>query len=524
MGRDPLSVHVARRSSGSNGIVLDGRRLTLDALERVADGTPCLLAPAARRAIGAARRVVDRALDSGAAVYGVNTGFGLLAHVRIPADRLAELQLNLVRSHAAGTGAPLEPRVVRAVLALRANCLARGHSGVRLETVQRLLDLLRLDVLPIVPEHGSVGASGDLAPLAHLALVLVGEGEAYWRGRRVPGGRALAAAGLAPLELQPKEGIALINGTQVMTAIGALAHREAERLAVVADVVGAMTVEALRGSHRPFDARVHDARPQVGQRASARAARRVLRSSEIEVSHRDCGRIQDAYSLRCMPQVHGAVRDALDYVRGVLAIEINATTDNPIVFADTDDLVSQGNFHGHPVAVALDHLATATCSLATIAERRIERLLNPELSGLPAFLAPDPGLHSGFMMAHVTAAALVSENKILAHPASVDTIPTSAAKEDHVSMGVHAARKAARIVDHVTTVLAIELLCATQALDLLRPLVGGIGVEAARRSVRRVIPRLDRDRVLATDIERARQLVRDGTLRRDVERAAGRLP
>jgi histidine ammonia-lyase len=292
---------------------------------------------------------------------------------------------------------------------------------------------------------------------------------------------------------------------------------------VVADVVGAMSVEALLGSHRPFEARVQEVRPQVGQRASAAVARRVLRRSAIEASHRDCGRIQDAYSLRCLPQVHGAVRDALDYVRRVLAIEINATTDNPIVLEGTGELVSQGNFHGHPVSVALDHLATATASLATIAERRIERLLNPELSGLPAFLAHDAGLHSGFMMAHVTAAALVSENKILSHPASVDTIPTSAAKEDHVSMGVHAARKAARVVDHVTTVLAIELLCAAQALDLLRPLTGGVGVEAARASVRRVIPHLDRDRELSPDIERARRLVRDGTLRRDVERAAGRL-
>jgi len=497
--------------------------LTLAQLEQLASGVACDLAPAARRAIRAGRRVVERALASGATVYGINTGFGQLAQVRVPAERLAELQLNLVRSHAAGTGAALEERVVRAVLALRANCLARGHSGVRLVTVERLLDLLRAGVLPVLPEHGSVGASGDLAPLAHLALVLVGEGEASWRGRRVPGGRALRAAGLSPLVLEPKEGIALINGTQVMTAIGALALVEAERLASVADIVGAMTVEALRGSHRPFEARVHDARPQAGQRRAAANARRLLRASAIEASHADCGRVQDAYSLRCLPQVHGAVRDALVYVRRVLAIELNATTDNPMVFAASGDLVSQGNFHGHPVSVALDHLGTATCSLATIAERRIERLLNPELSGLPAFLAHDPGLHSGFMLAHVTAAALVSENKLLAHPASVDTIPTSAAKEDHVSMGVHAARKAARIVDHVTSVLAIELLCAAQALDLLRPLTGGVGVEAARRSVRRRIAHLDRDRVLATDIETARRIVRDGTLRRDVERACGRL-
>jgi len=514
---------MARPRDRSRPIVLDGRGLTLEGLERVADGAACTLAPAARRAVRKGRRVVDRALASGESVYGVSTGFGHLAQVRIPAERLAELQLNLVRSHSAGTGAPLEERVVRAVLALRANCLARGHSGVRVETLERLLDLLAAHVHPILPEHGSVGASGDLAPLAHLALVLVGEGEASWRGRRMPGARALRAAGLTPLRLAPKEGLALINGTQVMTAIGALALLEAERLAVVADIAGAMTLEALLGSHRPFDARVHAARPQLGQRVAAANARRLLRRSAIERSHADCGRVQDSYSLRCQPQVHGAVRDALAYVRRVLEIEANSTTDNPMVFLDTGELVSQGNFHGQPVSVALDHLGTATCSLATIAERRIERLLNPDLSGLPAFLAPDPGLHSGFMMAHVTAAALVSENKILAHPASVDTIPTSAGQEDHVSMGVHAARKAARIVDHVTTVLGIELLCATQALDLRRPLCGGLGVEAARRSVRRRIAPLDRDRVLAPDIEQARCLVRDGTLRRDVERAAGRL-
>jgi histidine ammonia-lyase len=474
-------------------------------------------------ALRASRALVERACRDGRQIYGVNTGFGHLARVRIDDDKLEELQLNLIRSHCAGVGDPLPERVVRAILALRANCLVRGHSGLRLATVERLCAMLRRRIHPVIPSQGSVGASGDLAPLAHLALTLIGEGEVFLDGRRMAAAAALRKTGLAPLRLQAKEGLALINGTQVMSAIGLLALLSAERLCVAADLIGAMSVEALLGSHRAFDREIHDARPQPGQRRSAANLRKLLRGGQIEKSHADCGRVQDCYSLRCIPQVHGAVRDALGYVRGVLECEVNASTDNPMVFAGSGRLLSGGNFHGQPVSLALDHLGTAVCSLGTISERRIERLVNPDLSGLPAFLAHDPGLHSGFMIAQVTAAALVSENKVLAHPASVDTIPTSAAKEDHVSMGAHAARKARSIVDHVRTVLAIELLCAGQALDLRRPLKAAEAVEAGRAALRRRIPHLSRDRVLAGDIVRAAELIENQTLRTAVERVCGAL-
>jgi histidine ammonia-lyase len=504
-------------------VSLNGSRLTLAEVEAVADGARVALAPAALRRVAASRRAVERATRGGRRVYGVNTGFGHLATVEIAADRLEELQRNLIRSHAAGVGEPLPERVVRAILVLRVNCLARGHSGIRVGTLETLAAMLNRGVHPVVPSQGSVGASGDLAPLAHVALCVMGEGEAIRRGRRMAAATALRGARIRPVRLASKEGIALINGTQVMSAVGILALLRAERLAATADVVGAMTLEALFGSHRAFDARIHEARPHPGQAASAANLRALLQESSIEHSHQDCARVQDCYSLRCMPQVHGAVRDALAHVRGVLEIEANASTDNPMVFAPPGDLVSGGNFHGQPVSLALDHLAAACCSLGTISERRIERLLNPDLSGLPAFLALEPGLHSGFMMAHVTAAALVSENKGLAHPASVDTIPTSAAKEDHVSMGVTAARKAAAIVDHVATVLAVEALAAAQALDFLRPLRPGRGAAAAHRAVRARIAAMDRDRFLAPDIERAKGMLDSGALLRAVERAVGPL-
>jgi histidine ammonia-lyase len=512
-----------RRRSPSRAVVVDGRTLTLEAMERVAFGARCTLAPSARRRVSASRRTVERALREGRLAYGVNTGFGQLADVRIPADQLAELQVNLIRSHAAGTGPPLDEHVVRAILALRANCLARGHSGLRLETLERMLAMLAAGIVPVVPEKGSVGASGDLAPLAHVALALIGEGDVLYRGTTMPAADAWKRARLSPVTLAAKEGIALINGTQVMAAIGSLALLRAERLAVAADIVGAMTLEALSGSHRAFDERIHDARPQRGQSLSASNLRKLLADSPIERAHADCGRVQDAYSLRCMPQVHGAARDTFRFVRDVLTIEINSSTDNPMVFADSGDLVSGGNFHGQPVAVALDHLAVATCSLAGISERRIERLLNPTLSGLPPFLAQDAGLNSGLMMAHVTAAALVSENKVLAHPASIDTIPTSAGKEDHVSMGVHAARKASQIVENAVTILGVELLAAAQALDHRAPLVPGRGALAAHRRFRHSVTRMERDRFLAPDIAAARGLVIDASLRAAVEKAVGPL-
>ena len=497
--------------------------MTIDDVETIADGASCRLTPIARRRVRAARRTVERSTRGGRQVYGVNTGFGHLATVRVADHDLSALQRNLVRSHSAGVGRPFDERTVRGILALRINCLARGHSGLRLDTLQRMIDLLDAGIVPVVPEQGSVGASGDLAPLAHVALALIGEGDVIVRGRTMPAARALRRAGIAPIDLQAKEGLTLINGTQVMTAIGVLALRRAERLATVADIAGGMTLEASLGSHRAFDTRVHDARPQPGQRTSAANLRRLLAGGTIEPSHRDCTRVQDAYSLRCMPQVHGAVRDALGHVRRVLEIEINASTDNPMVFADDDDLVSGGNFHGQPIAIVMDQLAIAAATLGTISERRIERLVNPDLSGLPAFLTPDPGLHSGFMMAHVTAAALTSENKVLAHPASVDTIPTSAAKEDHVSMGAHAARKATQVIDNVAHVLAIETLCAAQALDLRRPLRPGAGIEAVRRAVRRRIAPLREDRVLADDIERARALVEGRVLIDAAEGTVGAL-
>src|SRR5262245_22696506 len=504
-------------------VTLDGRTVTIEDVVRIADGATCALAPQARRRVAASRAVVDRAARGSEQVYGVNTGFGHLANVRISAERLDERQVNLGRSHAAGVGTPLPERVVRAILALRANCLARGHSGLRLTTLLRMVEMLSKGIVPVVPEKGSVGASGDLAPLAHVALAMIGEGDVFVRGRRRPARAALRSARLAPLSLGPTEGIALINGTQVMTAIGILALVRAERLAAVCDVVGAMTLEALKGSHRAFDRRIHEARAQHGQQLSAANLRKLLRGSAIERSHADCGRVQDAYSLRCMPQVHGAARDTFRHVRDVLAIEINASTDNPMVFAEQDELVSGGNFHGQPVALALDHLAVAVCSLGTISERRIERLCNPALSDLPAFLTEDPGLNSGFMMAHVTAAALVSENKVLAHPASVDSIPTSAGKEDHVSMGVHAARKAAAVVENTATVLGIELLAAAQALDFHRPATPGRGALAAHRFSRRRVRPMERDRFLAPDIATARDLVFDPTWIASIEKAVGKL-
>ena len=503
--------------------MVDGRTLTLEAVERVAYGARCTLAPAARRLVSASRRAVERAVRGGRLVYGVNTGFGHLADVRIADSELAELQVNLIRSHAAGTGALLEEHVVRAILVLRANCLARGHSGLKVETLERMLGMLAAGIVPCVPEQGSVGASGDLAPLAHVALALIGEGDVLYRGKTMQARDAWKRARLAPVTLAAKEGLALINGTQVMAAIGALALLRAERLAAAADVVGSMTLEALSGSHRAFDKRIHDARPQRGQSKAAGNLRRLLADSGIERAHADCGRVQDAYSLRCMPQVHGAARDTFRFVREILAIEINASTDNPMVFAESGDLVSGGNFHGQPVAVALDHLAVAVCSLAGISERRIERLCNPMLSDLPPFLAKNAGLNSGLMMAHVTAAALVSENKVLAHPASIDTIPTSAGKEDHVSMGVHAARKAAQIVENTATVLGIELLAAAQALDFRLPLSPGRGARAAHRFFRKLVTGMERDRFLAPDSAAARAIVLDSRFKTAVEQEIGSL-
>jgi histidine ammonia-lyase len=503
---------------------LDGERLTLEQLEAVArHGEAVALDPAARPKVAAARDVIERALAAEQKIYGVSTGFGPLSDVFISgADRDA-LQVNLLRSHALGTGAPIGEPETRATILLRANVLAKGHSGVRPELIDLLCELLNRRVHPIIPERGSVGASGDLAPLAHLALVLIGEGEAAFDGERLPGGETLRRAGLVPIAPKAKEGLALINGTCGLTAVGALAHLRAARLVRLADVAGAMTLEALKGSFVPFDPRLQAVRPHPGQVATAENFRRLLQDSDVNVSHRDCGKIQDSYTLRCIPQVHGGVRDALTFVEAALSRELNAATDNPLVFPAEGEVLSGGNFHGHPVAVALDTLAVAVAGLCGFVERRIERLVNPQLSELPAFLVESSGLNSGFMMAQISAAALVAETRVLASPASVESIPTSGNKEDFVSMGWYAAVKAAQVVERLATILGLECLCAAQGLDFLQPLRPGRGAARAHDIIRQAAPHLAADRVLRPDLDRVLALIDDGTLLGAVEAAVGPL-
>jgi histidine ammonia-lyase len=497
-------------------IVIDGRTLSLEAVERVASGEESALglSEEARAAVLRARSTVEEVVESGAPVYGVTTGFGRLADVRVPREDQVALQRNLLRSHASGTGPLLSVPEVRTMLLLRANALARGHSGCRVEVVERLLRFLELGIHPAVPGVGSVGASGDLAPLAHLALPLIGEGEVLSPdGSRVPAGDVLREHGLEALELREKEGLALINGTQATTGLGVLALLGAERAVDTLETAGAMSLEALMGTPDAFRKEVHEARPHPGQIESARLLRELLRGSEIRESHRhDDPRVQDAYSLRCMPQVHGAARSALTYVRGVLEREVNAVTDNPLIFPDSSSVVSAGNFHAQLVAQALDLLCIAVADLASISERRLERLLNPDLSGLPAFLTPHPGLNSGYMILQVAVVDLLAEMRVLAHPASVDSVPTSANQEDHVSMGMAAARKARRAVDSLERVVAAELLAAAQGLEFRRPLRASPAVEAALEGIRRTIPALDEDRSPAPDLEEVRGLVRSGVL------------
>jgi histidine ammonia-lyase len=494
-------------------IVLDGASLTLDQIDGIAHTpVPLGLAPEARTRVIAARAVVDHHATAGRPVYGINTGFGALAEVAIPADQLSALQLNLLRSHAAGVGDCLPTPAVRALIALRANVLAKGHSGIRPETLDALLALANARVHPRVPARGSVGASGDLAPLAHLALVLVGEGHAEYAGHNLTGAAALAQAGLQPVTLAAKEGLALINGTQASAATLALAVLAATRLARAADIAAAMSVDALRGSVRPFEARLHAVRPVPGQIASAANLTRLGAGSAINASHANCGKVQDAYALRCAPQVHGSAREAIAFARRLVEIEANAATDNPMVFAETNEIVSGGNFHGAPVALAADTLAIGLAQLTTISERRTDRMMTPADSGLPAFLIRDSGLHSGLMMAHVTAAALTSEVKTLTHPASVDSIPTSAGREDHVSMSMGAALKVARLVELATAVVAIELLAAAQALDLLAPLTTSPALRGVHEAIRRTVPFLDVDRSPAPDIASLAGAIASGLL------------
>jgi histidine ammonia-lyase len=495
---------------------IDGHHLSLEDTERVATGeiAEVRLAAPARGALQTARRLVEDLVDRGERVYGVTTGFGRLAEVVIEPAQRVELQKNVVRSHASGVGAAADRAATRALMLLRANTLAHGHSGCSPRAVELLLAFLGAGIHPVVPEFGSVGASGDLVPLAHVALALMGEGEVEHGGRRVGAADALRAAHLAPLEIREKDGLSLINGTQFSTALGVLALLDAERAMEALEVAGALSLEALRGSPEPFDADIQAARPHQGQAVSAARLRALLEGSAIRESHRhNDPRLQDAYSLRCMPQVHGAAREALGYVRRILEVEINSATDNPLVFPESGLIKSGGNFHAQPVAQALDLLAMAVADLAAISERRTERLLNPDTSGLPAFLAARPGVESGLMMLQVVVADLLTEMRLLAAPASVHSIPTGAGREDHVSMGPAAARKARRAVDCLTHVVAVELLCATEAIEHLRPLTTSPALERFHARVRGVAPRLTGDRALSADVEHIRDLVRRGIFR-----------
>ena len=491
---------------------LSGRRLTLEEISRIANAPAELtLANAARERMLQSRHAVEQVLREDRAVYGINTGFGKLADVRIPPSELDSLQLNLVRSHACGVGRPLSEAEICAMMLLRANVLALGLSGCRVEIVETLLTMLERGVVPRIPEKGSVGASGDLAPLAHLALSMIGEGVSQYQGAWMDSAKALAAAQIEPVRLQAKEGLALLNGTQAMTAVGALALFRAERVASLADLAGVMTLEALRDTPAAFDERIQAARPHPGQQASARHLREMVQGSEIRASHlKDDPRVQDAYSLRCIPQVHGAVRAALRHARETVEVESGSATDNPLVFPG-GDILSGGNFHGAPLALAFDYSAIALTTLMSIAERRIDRLVNPDLNeGLPPFLSPHPGISSGFMIAQVCAASLLNEARVLAHPASVDNVPTSGGKEDHVSMGMTSALKLRQTVENAENVLAIELLAAAEGLDFRAPLRSSKPIERARELVRAMAPRVAQDRSLSPDIERIAEAIRAG--------------
>jgi histidine ammonia-lyase len=496
---------------------LNGNDLSFPELHQVAYARRQVrLGGEARKKVASAREVVEKLLRENRVAYAINTGVGKLSDVHIEPAQNRQLQVNLIRSHSAGVGEPLSQEETRAMMLLRANSLAKGFSGVRPEVVELICAMLNHGVHPVVPSQGSVGASGDLAPLAHLALAMIGEGEVWAGSGRAPAADALKGAGVQPLVPEAKEAISLINGTQAMLAVGTLALLAAETLAESADVLGAMSLDALHGTDVAFDARIHAARPHAGQIAVATNLRRLIAGSQIRESHKDCGRVQDAYSLRCIPQVHGAVRDTLEFCRRTFSIEMNSAVDNPLVFAKGSgegDIISGGNFHGEPLAFALDYLAIALSALAGISERRIERLVNPALNeGLPPFLAAEAGINSGFMMPQVTAAALASENKVLAHPASVDSITTSGNKEDYVSMGMAAAIKLKRVVANTTHVLAIEACAAAQALDFLAPLKSSGPLQKAHAAIRQVSPTIEKDRVFAEDFARLAELIRTGGL------------
>ncbi|PYS46274.1 MAG: histidine ammonia-lyase [Acidobacteria bacterium] len=494
-------------------LTLSGQKFSLEQIVQVARGAEHVALDAdARERVAESRRVVEEITESGRVVYGVNTGFGKLADIRIASSELRALQLNLVRSHACGIGPPLSEAETRAMLLLRANVLALGYSGARPLIIETLIEMLERGVHPVIPEKGSVGASGDLAPLAHLALTVIGEGEAFYKGERVASTDALKRAGIEPVELDAKEGLALLNGTQGMAAVGALALHRAETLSHAADIAGAMTLEALRGTPVAFDERIHAARPHAGQLEVAAHLRELLSHSEIRASHLENDpRVQDAYSLRCMPQVHGAVRGALHVAREIVETETGSATDNPLVFADANEVLSGGNFHGAPLALAFDYAAIALTDLISITERRIDRLVNPdENEDLPPFLTAHPGISSGFMMAQIVAAAILAETRVLAHPASVDNVPTDGGKEDHVSMGMTAATKLRSVVENAENAVAIELMTAAEALEYRQPLQPGRGVRRAYEVVRSHVQRLTEDRALSSDIQKIAEAVRSG--------------
>lgn len=508
-----------------NTVTIDSKSLTIKDVVNVAKHNyKVSLSKEAIQNIKAGKEAVEKVLKENKIVYGINTGFGTFCTKIISKENIKQLQKNLLLSHATGVDEPFSEDITRAIMLLRANTLASGHCGVRVELVQTLLDMLNSGVHPSIPQKGSVGASGDLAPLAHLALVLIGEGQAYLKGKLLSGKIAMQMANIKTLELEAKEGLALINGTQVMTGVAALAIYEAEVIMKSADVIAACTIDVLKGSDAPFDKRLHELRPHPGQLKSSENLNLIMKNSKIRESHRDCGHVQDAYSMRCAPQVHGASRDTVDYVKKVVEIEINSVTDNPILFPQTGEFISGGNFHGEPIALAMDYLGIALSEIANISERRIERMVNSKLSEhLPPFLVKDEGVNSGFMITQYTAASLVSENKVLAHPASVDSIPTSANQEDHVSMGTISARKAMQILSNVEFVLAIELLCAMQALDFVRELKGGDGVEIVHKLVREKILHLDNDRALYPDINLLKDMISRGVVLKEVEDKLGKL-
>ena len=505
---------------------LEDRALNLEDIYRIAHakkGVVIRLGKKELENLQKSRDFILKTAKNEKAVYGINTGFGALSHTRIKDNDLADLQLNLVRSHCTGVGKPFPREVVRAIMLLRAICLIPGKSGINPSAIQLLLDFIEHDVTPIVPEKGSVGASGDLAPLAHMALCLIGEGNVSFENKTMNALKAIESIGKKPLILGPKDGLALINGTAVMTALGALCLYETKKLAKLADIATALSLEGLKGSIKAFDPKIANLRPYPGQREVCHNIHLILQNSNILQSHQNCHKVQDPYSLRCVPQVHGASRQVIKHVQDILSIEMNSVTDNPLVFPDEEEVISGGNFHGAPVALAMDYLAMGISEFGSISERRIEKLMNSTFSELPSFLSPRTGLHSGFMMAQVTAAALASENKIFCHPASIDSIPTSTDKEDHVSMGVTAGRKLFDLLFNVKRILAIEFLCSAQAIDFHRPLTSSRGIEACHQLIRRVAPYLDKDRALNNDIEAIVTSMETGDMIKAVESQTGEL-